>query len=69
MQRTERVIEVPLSDGTLKDLVVQYLDTIGVIRPTEEVIRMRIGEPNGDGMRVVNFMFIEEREVEVIVHR
>lgn len=67
--RCERTIEVPLNDGTLKDLVAQYLDAIGIIRETEAVIRMDIGPKDYADIRKVTVMFIEEREPQVIVHK
>lgn len=67
--RQERTIEVPLNDGTLKDLVAQHLDAIGIIRGNEEIIRMDISQPNCADIRTVRFMFIEEREPQIIIHR
>lgn len=67
--RREREMWVPLNDGTLKDLVAQHLDAIGILKENEEVLKMKIGEPDRQGIRKIEFMFIEEREATLIVHK
>lgn len=69
MQRTERKMWVPLNDGTLQDLVAAHLGAIGILNDIDEVIKIEIGCPDKKGMRKISFMFIEEREAQVIVHK
>jgi hypothetical protein len=69
LPRKERVIEVPLHDGTLKQYVEMHLDAIGVIRHNEGVIKMEIGEPDKKGIRMIRLMFCEERLPEIVTYR
>ena len=65
----ERNMWVPLNDKTLQDLVAQHLDAIGILGEADEVLKMKIGEPDNKGIRKIDFMFIKRREAQVIVHK
>jgi len=70
--RTERNVEIPIHNGTLTDLLVShYLRTFAnfKLEDGEEVIKLELSAPDKQGVRKISFMFIEEREVEVIRHR
>jgi hypothetical protein len=70
--RRERTIEVPINDGMLTDLLVShYLRTFAnfKLEDNEEVITLKLSEPDKDGMRKITFMFIEDREPQIIVHK
>lgn len=64
----ERQMWVPLNDGTLKDLIAQHLDAIGILREDDEILKMKIGDPDSKGIRKIAFMFIKRREAQVILH-
>ena len=42
-----RTLELPLHEGTIRDLIVAHLHNIGVIRDTEEVTGLKIGKKTG----------------------
>lgn len=68
LPRKERNMWVPLNDGTLQDLIGAYLTSISVLKDTEEVLKMNIGEPDKKGIRKISFMFIEEQKAKTLVH-
>lgn len=68
--RVERKVDVPIHNGTLTDLLVSnYLRTFAnfKLEDNEEVIKLELTAPDKDGVRMIRFMFIEEREAEVLV--
>lgn len=64
----EREMWVPLNDKTLQDLIAQHLDAIGILKEKDNILKMDIGNPDSKGIRKISFMFIEEREAQVILH-
>lgn len=43
----QRKIELPLNEGTIKDLIISHLHNIGVIYDTEEVTDLQINKRTG----------------------
>lgn len=50
-----RDIECYLNDQTLKDLVAVHLQTMSLIKSSEEVIDLTISLPNSEGVRTIRF--------------
>lgn len=70
LPRKERVIELPLPDSILQDLVASHLYAINMVKEDREgIIKVEVSCPDKNGMRKVKFMFIEEREPKVIVYK
>lgn len=70
LPRKERTIELPLPDKILQDLVASHLYAINMVKEDrEDIIKVEVSQPDKKGMRTVKFMFIEERDCEVIKHK
>ena len=69
MQRKERTVETYLNDKTLQDMVASWLYATTIVADNEEVTHLTIGLPNAEGIRPINFTFIKEAEVQIIIHK
>lgn len=61
-----RDIECYLNDQTLKDLVATYLQTVCLIKSSEEVSDLTLSAPNDAGVRTIRFKI--EPDIQTIHH-
>ena len=57
-----------IHDETLKDLIAAHLYATTLLNDNEEVLSLTIGLPNADGIRPIQYTYIKNKEVELIVH-
>jgi len=65
MQRVKR-IEFLLHDRTLQDLIAVHLQTMSVIKSSEDVIDVSISAPDSNGVRTLRLNI--EPDVQTIYH-
>lgn len=68
MARPVRALTCFINNSTLNDIVAAHLYAMTIVNDDEEVLELTLGEPNGDGIRSIDFKLIKQREVELIVH-
>lgn len=59
---------IPLNEETFKDMIAAYLYATTFVEYNEEVLEVHIGEVREDGMRMISYKTITNKEAELIVH-
>ena len=68
MPRPIRTLESYIHNETLKDLLAAHLYAVCHVNDDEEVLDLTFGEPNADGVRVLSYKIIKNKEAELIIH-
>lgn len=60
--------EIYLNEETLKDLIAAHLYAITEVADDEEVLELRVLPSSIEGMCIINYKTIKNKDVELIIH-
>lgn len=57
-----------LNDNTLKDIIAAHLYAVSALADDEEVLTISMSEPDEEGIRVLDYQLIKNKDVELVIH-